>query len=363
MIYETLTIIILVLGLLSLQKYNSKFKKLFVTVAGIAFTVFMGFRSFLVGTDTPGYVESFQNTPKISLSFILDAFAEKEAFYKVLQSLVRTVTDNYTVFFTVIAVFCICSVCRFIYKYSSNPTMSFIAYMSMAYYAFNLAGIRQTIALAILLFAMDSMIEKKTVRALMLIGIASLFHISSLIGVFIILIYYLPLNGIYVAICCAFSAFMYVSGNSFWKKVVDLVWEDTRGYKEDSGGTSTLILLILISVGIAFIAPHIFAGKRTFASYSAEEQDKITVNAYFYRLLLFSIPFQVLAIYQANAFRVAMIFHIVLLALLPNSVTFVKGDKERILINLGLIGCLLIQLFVFTYWAADINPYTFFWQV
>ncbi len=363
MIYEVLAGIVLVLGLFSLQQYKMDYKKVSVILSGIAFAMYMGFRSYRVGTDTPEYVATFENSPKLSLSYIVDAFSVKEGLYRVFRSLIRTFTDNYTVFFTIIAIFFMFSVCRFIYKYSANPTMSFISFMSMVYFCFSLAGIRQTIALGILLFAMDAMIEKKPVRALILVGIASLFHISSLVGLFIILIYYLPLNGIFIAACGAVSAFMFLSGNSFWKRVVDLIWEDTRVYKEEFGGTSVLLVLILVAFGIAFIAPKIFTRKDKLSEFDEEEQRFITVNSYFYRLFLFSIPFQVLAIYQANAFRVAMVFHIVMIALLPNAVKSVKSYQERAFLNLGLIACFLIQLFVFTYGAADINPYTFFWQV
>lgn len=363
MIYEILTAIVLILGLFSLQKYRVDYKKISVILSGIAFTIYMGFRSYRVGTDTLSYIETFEFTPKFSISYLQEAFSKKEALYKVLQSLVRTFTDNYTVFFTIIAIFFMWSICRFIYKYSANPTMSFISFMSMVYFCFSLAGIRQTIALGILLFAMDAMIEKKPIRALILVGIASLFHISSLIGLFIILIYYLHLNTLYIAACAVVSAFMFISGNSFWKRVVDLIWEDTRVYEEEFGGTSVLIVLVLVAIGIAFIAPKIFMGKRKLQQLDAEEQRVIETNAYFYRLFLFSIPFQVLAIYQANAFRVAMIFHIVMIALLPNAVKMVKSYRERSLLTLVLIGCFLVQLFVFTYSSADINPYTFFWQV
>lgn len=363
MIYEVLTAIVLMFGLFSLQKYKFNYKKVSIVIIGIAFTIFMGFRSERVGTDTLSYINGFKRSPKFSFSFMQEAFSEKEGLYHTFKSFVRLFTDNYTIYFTIIAIFFMAVVCRFIYKYSDNPTMSFICFMSMVYFCFSLAGIRQTIALGFLLLAMDSMIEKKPIRAIILVGIASLFHISSLIGVFIIIIYYLPLNFTYIAVCGVLSAFMFISGNSFWKKIVDLIWEDSRVYKEEFGGTSMLVVLILIVLGVAFIAPGIFTRKNNLQQFDTVTQNFITTNAYFYRLFLFSIPFQVLAIYQANAFRVAMIFHIVMIVLLPNAVKMLKNQQERIIITIVLIGCFLVQLFVFNYDSADINPYTFFWQV
>ena len=363
MIYEVLTAIVLLLGMFSIQKYKFDYKKTFVVLSGIAFAFFMAFRSYKVGTDSARYIMAFEHSSKFSFSYLIEIFSKKEALYHLFQSLVRTFTDNYTVFFTIIAAFFLISLCRFVYKYSSNPTISFIAYLSMAYYAFNLAGIRQTIAIGFLLYAMDAMLEKKTLKAVILVGFASLFHISSLIGVFIIIVYYLPLNLFYMLACTAASIFMYFSGNTFWKKIVEIVWADERGYKEEFGGTSTLYLLIIIAIGIAFIAPIIFTNRFKVNKLSAEEQNYVFTNVFFYKLLLFSIPFQVLAIYQANAFRVAMIFHIVILVLLPNAVSALKSYTDRFFVNLFLISALLVQLFVFTYGVADINPYTFFWQV
>ena len=82
----------------------------------------------------------------------------------------------------------------------------------------------------------------------------------------------------------------------------------------------------------------------------------------FTKMLLFSVPFQLMAVYQANAFRIAMLFHFPMIVLLPNVIAAQEDFRSRVFAKLFVVFCLLYQLFFITYFTAGVLPYSFFWQ-
>lgn len=359
MVFTVLTIAVVLLAILTSQ--NKKAKKIYCYIIGASFIFFAGFRSLLVGTDSLTYAKVFQNTMPITKESFFAAFEKKEFFYKILTGVLRRITDNYTILFFIVALFFISVVCFLVRKYSTSPMLSFILFMSMGYFSFSMAGIRQTIAMGFLFLALDRMLKKKYVAAVILVLIASGFHITSLIYFLAILIYFIPFNIFSILVASALSIFIYVSGNSLTTRIVDVVWGDSRGYgKFEYGGISTLILLVVVFVAACIFYPGLIKYSKT---RKQEKDQSMEIDSYFIKLLMFSIPFQIMTTYQANAFRIAMLFHFPMILLLPNVISKQQNRVVRIVAKVVVIGCLMYQLFAITYGSADINPFTFFWQV
>ena len=118
--FVILTILVLLGGIISLGGQKIA-KKRYVILMCVALTFVSGFRSFKVGTDTPGYVKAFSNAPSFSIGTIWDCLQEREPLYYIFQSFIRSLTDSYTVFFVIIAIFFIACIGFFIYKYSKMP--------------------------------------------------------------------------------------------------------------------------------------------------------------------------------------------------------------------------------------------------
>ncbi|MEG2081171.1 MAG: EpsG family protein, partial [Oscillospiraceae bacterium] len=312
-------------------------------------------------TDTYSYVRTFTNSLPITWDLLVEYLSKKEFLYTIYVGTVRRFTANYTMFLLPIAIFYITAVARFIKKYSSIPAISFILFMSMGYFSFSMAGLRQAIAMGVLLFATDKMLDKKYVSAGLLILLASGFHITTLIYFVALALCFLPLNKWFIALTAIISTSFYFAGNDLTNKIVEIVWGEERGYKEfEYGGISILILLIIVAVATFVFYPNILEYSKT---RKLKKDNTLEIDTLFAKMLLFSIPFQVMAMYQANAFRIAMMFHFSMIALLPNVISKQKSRAVKIIANIVVALLLLYQLFAITYWSADINPFTFFWQV
>ena len=356
MVFEGLASLVIVCGAL-FGKNKAKNKKAYIIIMCVAFSIISGFRSYKVGTDTPGYAEAFLNAPPLSFSSLVEIFSKREPFFYLLQALVREITSEYWMFFLLTSTFFISVLGCFIYKYSKIPAISFLLFMSMGYFSFSMAGIRQTIAMSFLIIALDKLINGKKIGSFINILIATMFHIVSLIFVVIYFVKKTPLNIWYILLIGIISFLFSMYSDVVVETMVEIVWQGERNYGDTSGGVSTFVLLALITVATFVFYPNVFRSQKALLLNCEVEKD-----IFFLKLLLVSIAFQVLAIFQANAFRLSMIFQLPLMALLPNVLNYQKG-KSLFFANFVVVVALLIQLFVFTVGVADILPYTFFWQV
>lgn len=96
--------------------------------------------------------------------------------FAVYSALVRTFTDDYTIFFMFPAFFVQYSYMRFIRRHCPNFLMGVILYFCLGTYTFSLAAMKQTIATAILLYAVDFLIEGKNKKFYLTVFLAFLFH-------------------------------------------------------------------------------------------------------------------------------------------------------------------------------------------
>lgn len=151
-----------------------KVKTLLMFLLGIFFICFAGFR-WDVGTDWEQYLYFFD---VVDLSSI--GQAGHEFFYEILLRISKNIFDNYTAMLFLTA----CIIVYFTYsgikKYSVYPILSILILYS---YSINSSGFgyRQDIAIAIVFFAFRYIQERKLIKFLVWIFIATLFHQTAII--------------------------------------------------------------------------------------------------------------------------------------------------------------------------------------
>ena len=333
---------------------GKKRKKIYCALMCILFVFFIGLRSYNIGTDSPGYVASFQNSPTISISTLRDIFSEKEPLFYTLQSLIHSITNSYTLWFLLIAVLYMVPSTIFIYKFSEIPYISFIIFMSMAYMNFVMAGLRQTIAAAFLIISFIFLFERKYIRFFIFVFVASGFHITSLIFLIVLFVSKKRIRIIHVILTAVATVMCVIFGKTWLSMIIEFLFGDTRSYSlNEFGGYSTLALFILVAIAALIFNRNI----------TNKEVENDNADAFFFKFLLFAIPFQTLAVYQANCFRIAMYFSFFgMLIIIPKALIVQKNKTFRMISQVIVVSLLLVQLFALTYWISDVNPYEFFWQ-
>lgn len=97
------------------------------------------------------------------------------------QSIAHDLSDSYHVYFFLPAIVSSFSAVRFIKRYSADPVLGILIFFSVGTYIMYMAALKQSIAIAILIYALPCAIDKKYVRFYLLVLLAMLFHTHAFI--------------------------------------------------------------------------------------------------------------------------------------------------------------------------------------
>ena len=134
--------------------------------------------------DTGMYMQMFRKMP-FGLAAIPEYMAgvdKDEGFYLVSAVIKALVTENVNVYFFIVGAFQAFLLFRIYRKYSGRYIISFFLFIaSTDFVSWMFNGMRQFVAVTITLLAFEFILEKKYVKAILVILFASLFHQSALI--------------------------------------------------------------------------------------------------------------------------------------------------------------------------------------
>jgi transmembrane protein EpsG len=134
--------------------------------------------------DTTAYIMGYLSTPQslTGIAAYLASVKKDKGFY-VLSLLLKCIFgSDYVSYLTALAVFQGISIVVFYRKYSTHYVLSiFLFIASTDYISWMFNGLRQFMAVTIILFAVPFMLEKKYVQAILIILLASTMHQSALI--------------------------------------------------------------------------------------------------------------------------------------------------------------------------------------
>jgi len=321
-------------------------KKYYCLILGFLLFLIAALRATSVGNDSGQYARHFYNLQQLDFRLIINYYQKDLAFYYLVKILTY-MTSNHQWMFAVIGGFYSYSISRFIYKYSKNLMVSFIILIPMSYFAFSLTGLRQTIAIAIILFSYDYIIQKKLFKFIIIVSIASLFHQSALLSLPAYLLSNKPLNNKKVLVGIFAVPIVFVL-RPLLVSIVQILFYETYSIDLDqgSGGWTTLLVYFLI-IAVATIF---------------SKQIKNEYYSFFLKMMYVGALIQMFVPLQPNIFRVSMYYNIASLVLIPDILKTQK-DKSSKFIAYSLFFVLMgIMYYVFTYYAAGVQPYKFFWQ-
>lgn len=322
--------------------------KRYCTILGILLFLIAALRSQSVGIDSGQYSWHFYQIREMSFNNIISVYEDELGFYFLLK-LLTFISKDPQIMFVVIGGIYAYTISRFIYKYSKNPMVSFIMLIPMMYFAFSLTGLRQTVAISILLVSIDYIISKRFIKFFILLLISSLFHKSAILffPAYFINFKKITFNKIILYIGIAPVVFFL---RPFIIKAIQIFLYS--GYyidvSQSAGGWTTLFIYILI-VSVALI----------FKSKSEIEDNNLPL---FFSMMYIGMLIQMFVPLQPNIFRVSMYYNISSIILIPE---ILKTQKDRLSKFLGysiFFIAMSIEYYFFTFYAAGANPYKFFWQ-
>ena len=186
-------------------KKNRQESVLFVIMMALA--LFVGTRDVTAWSDTLIYQEAFLKTnPLGSFSFSDRVFGYSEKGFILLGAIVKTVTNNATVYFTFIALLTYLALYADLKRYGLFPLIGLCVYLARFMAGREMVQIRSALAIPIIIWGFQYVRKNEYWKCLLTIIIAYFFHTSAIVALPMLLFnkFKLSKTQIYVGLVLSF---------------------------------------------------------------------------------------------------------------------------------------------------------------
>lgn len=243
---------------------------LFMALVTFAVIIFFAGMRTTVG-DTTAYISMFNNYPLFqnAQDVIFDEGAREPGF-RLFSILIKTyISDNYTVWLSIISVISGICVMFPLYKYSCNFGVSAFLFMASCQFTWMFNGMRQFLAAAIIFACTGLILKNRTLLYIIIVCILSTIHKSA----FILIPMYFVAQGepwnkrTLLFIGCIVLAMLFTS--KFTNLLTDVVEQtdyatSVEEFRNTDDGTSIIRILVeSIPIILAFIYRNRIKGKLT----------------------------------------------------------------------------------------------------
>ena len=338
-----------------LRKENFNIKD-FLILCCMELIFIAGLRGYNIGADTEVYLRAIDYYGKMSVSELLRADIvypfDFEIGYFLLTKLCCLIGFGKTTFLFVVAIITYIPVFKLIKQHSSNAYLSILCYFAFGFFTYSLGLFRQMIAVSIVICGLNSVVERKLVKYLVIIGIAMTFHTTALVGILLYILYGVKWQRIISWVIPVEFGLLF-----FGRYIVLLltrIFPQYAGYvggKYDVQGGSYLMLFFL---NLVFIASILFRHREE------NKSENIMMCA-----LILAICLQCLGYSMGIFGRLVSYYSIYIIIAIPNFIynageTLEKGGRG--VMTLLTILCLLTLTILSFSGDNYVVPYYTFWR-
>lgn len=343
--------------------------------AGIQMFLILAFRDITVGADLGNYIGGFKFISGLSFVNLCSRFHlvrtadliypySYESGYCLLNWLCGKIGISFHGFLVICAAFIIFSTCRFIAKYSYKPWMSFCLFVGLGMYEYSFGILRQSLAVAILLYAFDYIKLRKWRNFIVIVFVAFTIHRLSIIFVILYFLIEKPITKKFMmkffCFCIVFLGLSRILYVKIISNLLHFIGKETYGQSTFAMNNQILIMFLLIVLIFIFVDFKIFKEKN--------------MNMFMWAFMC-SIPVEILGMNNEGFARAIEIFYISVIILLPNIIRVYglkrkynqqiigylkKSNRQTSLINLFaslFIYMLMIGLLIYSLKNSVIVPY------
>lgn len=239
------------------NKYNNGTTLFFAVAILILPVLFIGLRTNYV--DTKAYISWFNGIPTNFSEAFSEALKTKGPVWTIYQWIIKFfITKNANVFLMITAIIQAGTLLKLYYKYSSDYTYSVLLFfLSMDFADWMMNGIRQFLALSLILYFADYIFDKKYLKFFAVALIAFFIHTSAIIWIIgIFIVQGKPWNK--RVIICVFLAVLAIVFLDLFTSILDQGIEGseysgyTQQFDNDDGSNPIRTLIFAMPVAIAF---------------------------------------------------------------------------------------------------------------
>ena len=312
------------------------------------FTVFfVGFPLFFisafrynVGTDFQSYLRDIILT-RHNVEFFI------EPFFKIVYRCIIQFNLNEQWLFIITSICIVFPIVWCSFRESPMPTLSLFLFWSTTYFFCSMNGIRQFVAIAILMISLKYVEERKLIKFLICIALAACVHMTSIVFAIVYLLYNVKISPKKAIVI---SAVLYVLSNPIAELAIILA-EYTRygryiGSVFDNGQGNSFRFAIQLSILV-------------FSSVFYKDDPKYSL---YYKLQVITVWIYAFAGKIVLIRRLAWTFGTPAIILIPMAVMMIKNKSTRYFCVFAICTMFFIYSFLSTIWGIQgCYPYQFVW--
>lgn len=183
-----LILFVFFLGMISVildfeKRIPGRIKIFYFNVLCLLLIVVAAMKTERTSSDTANYIMYFKEAPFIQDLKLQGLFSMRlEPGFVILSSVIKSLGGSYHAFFAVEAIIVVGLYRTIILKYSKYKFLSLFVYISCYFFMNEIVVLRQGMATALIFYNIENIVERKYVKAILIVIFSSLFHAEGLIG-------------------------------------------------------------------------------------------------------------------------------------------------------------------------------------
>ena len=322
---------------------------------GVFLFVISALKSISFRHDLGVYAMSFKNLKFYTYREVLDMWLNddlKDGVFYIVAKVFGDLGVPVEVWLGFIALVFAVGVAWFIYRNSAKPFLSVMVLVTLDYFRFSMSGLRQAMALAIIfMFSYQYMVDRRPVKFVISVVIASLFHSSAILFLpaYIVATWKIGVKqtflvvGVLVIYFLFPSAIRWVLSRFVWSKSMASYAERTRVL------TWSGVIIHLCIMAFCLL----FRKETTLDEYHAWRHIDVFINC-----MIIGLCLQLFSTMIAEAFRMAYYYNMCCIAVVPNLVVENKRESNHSTMYLLLALCLVAYML----WSRAYFDMIYIWQ-
>ena len=348
--------------LIILYGFFIKNKKAFVILVSIQLFLILALRGDTVGADLENYGPGYEYISGLEFNDMLSRLKlidtadlvypfMYESGYVVFNWIIGFFGFDFHGFLVIHAAICIAVTGRFIYKYSDDPGLSFLMFLSFGFFMYLFGILRQMLAMTIFLMAVPYIKKRKLIKYLLICFIAFTVHRVAIVVVPLYFIYNIKITRKrYISLCMMLVALLAVSPlivRFLIGPILKMIGKNS--YQLKFSMNMYIVLMVLIAIMILFFT--------SFEEFFVKNND----NNFLCWAFLLAIAIEIMGLYNDVIARAMYIPYISVIALVPN---VLKKYHHRGIAMLGkaMLVCFLFAFMIFQMSTSPVNPYIFYFE-
>ena len=326
------------------------YKKVTLLIPMLYLFAVMGLKSIKVGADTERYVEYLRSFSQKNFTQVLSEGYDF-GFNLFNKLMIVFCQNNYTIYFLTIYAFVCFSLYVFISQNSKDYCVSQLMLLSLGFTFFFFTGLRQTIAMSILMHAYNAQKKRKFVWCILLTVLAATFHSTALIFLLILPIRFIKFRKAIIFVAPVFVILAYIFQAQIFSFFSSLLPDDLydaygKSYISSVNMTGLIIQITIFVVSLFYLWKHL----------NQDNEANFLLNVY-----VIGMVFQAMTGTLAEFFRLSMYFSIFGVILIPKALSYLKKGS-RTVISFGMCSVFIVYFIFFSSTGSGVLPYSFFWS-